>query len=172
MVNSVISSIGQGAVQGDLVNFTGTKIITGSTWPASDLALYVPFVLQRFFLALKMSCTNGTTRDSQAYLGIYDWEGNKIVDANTAQTGAASNSVLTIDITDTELAPGAYWMAMMLSGGTPGGSLTTTGPSLLSLISSGIREEATGGTLPDPMTPVDVGQQYVPYIDIHGVTTV
>lgn len=81
-------------------------------------AWYVPFVVYRPYVARKMWVTNGSgTINGNIDMGIYTSSGSRLVSmGNTAQ--ATVNFQQTLDITDTVLLPGMYYMAFSSSSAT------------------------------------------------------
>lgn len=94
-----------------------TPDVAISNVPGANTALFYPFRIFEPSTAVKMACVNGATVNGNVDLGIYDRELNKIVSTgSTAQAGA--NAIQVIDITDTLLLPGNYFMAVELSSAT------------------------------------------------------
>lgn len=90
---------------------------TATAWPSADLAIFVPFRLPAPATVYKMATGTGTGSTGNFDLGIYDSFGNKIVSAgSTAKTVASSERI--IDVTDTLLHPGLYYLAMATDGTT------------------------------------------------------
>lgn len=98
---------------------------TTPNWTANRIQ-YIPFYLGAQGTAYQMFCLNGTVAGNLD-MGIYDAAGNRVVNkGSTAMAGASQIQLL--DITDTALDPGNYWMAFWgdsgsatfrgLSGGT------------------------------------------------------
>src|SRR5262245_15809191 len=85
-----------------------------SAWPSANLALFVPFRVSAPCVAYKMSTGFGTTASGNYDLGIYDAFGNRLVSTGTQAKGASVEAIL--DITDTELGPGLYYMAQSADG--------------------------------------------------------
>lgn len=85
---------------------------------AQNQAWYIPFLIYRPYVARKMWIVNGSgTINGNMDMGIYTSGGTRIVSmGNTAQ--ATVNFVQTLDITDTLLAPGQYYMAFSSSSAT------------------------------------------------------
>jgi hypothetical protein len=125
-------------------------VFTASTaWGTANLALYVPVFLGYPATVYKMGVTNGATLGGNLQLGIYNERGEQLaVTASTAQAGISS--LQTIDITDTILTPGTYYLAMATNSTTA--TYTCAGTTLLRQEVTGVQEQTTAFTLPSPIT--------------------
>lgn len=85
-----------------------------AAWPAANLALFVPFRLAVPVTIYKMVIGAGTTATGNFDVGIYDSDGDRIVSSGTTGKGASTEHVL--DITDTQVGPGLYYLAMSADG--------------------------------------------------------
>lgn len=84
---------------------------------AANRVYYYPFRIYEPSLAVEIGFVNGATASGNLDVGIYDWEGNRIVNSgSTAQTGTSTFQVF--NITDTLLQPGRYFMAFTHSNTT------------------------------------------------------
>jgi hypothetical protein len=151
---------------------TGANALTSAgsaTWPADDLALYVPFSLNRPMLAVKVWWFNGATLGADADVGIYSFDGTRLVSAGaTAQSG--TNQIQIVDITDTRLGAGDFFMGLSLSVATATVLRSTvTGAYLLRAL--GMFEEAGANPLPATATFATLTQAYIPFFGISGVVT-
>lgn len=89
-----------------------------SAAPTSNLVTYVPFRLSRAFIVVEVSWQNGLAAgNGNAQVGIYDAAGTQIVEC-TATTTAGTGATQTIDVTDTTIGPGRYYMAFRASSAT------------------------------------------------------
>lgn len=137
----------------DIIN-----VVSGAAvWPAANLALFLAFHLEFSVLAQKMG-VQVTTQNGNLDVGIYDQKGNRIVSKGSTAVGAAGLQV--IDITDTVLGPGTYFMAMACSSGTAAFTRTTIGTAFSAI--GGIQQMATAFALPDPATFANPTQGYFP----------
>lgn len=83
-----------------------------SNWIAANVVIYVPFVIPEAAVARKMAWSNGSAVAGNVDVGIYDSAGNRLVSSgSTAQ--AVIGAVQVVDITDTLLSRGQYYMAMV-----------------------------------------------------------
>ena len=137
----------------------GSSPVSGA--PGSNLAMYIPFRLFESATAVKMTYVVGATSNGTADVGIYNNQKVRLVNSgNTAQ--GTINTIQEIDITDTLLTPGVYWMGIQLSSGT--GTMFRVGnpdEALLGLVP--MYDQAVGSTgLPNPAVWVLSTQGTVP----------
>lgn len=90
---------------------------TVSAAPGANYIVYIPFVLCEPALAVKMSYAVGATSNGNCDIGIYDELKNRLVNSGSTAQGTA-NTLQELDITDTFLQPGRYFMALTLSSAT------------------------------------------------------
>lgn len=83
----------------------------------ANRAYVTPFTLRRPVVVTKLGWINGGTAAGNVDVGIYDNNLDKIISTgSTAQSG--TNAKQTVDITDTALSPGIYYIAISASDGT------------------------------------------------------
>jgi hypothetical protein len=86
------------------------------SWGVANTAIFVPFSVEEYVTAYKISDVGGNTPAGNADGGIYNLDGTRIV--SSGSTAQGSVGVLTIlDIADTLLKPGYYLFAVASSGG-------------------------------------------------------
>jgi hypothetical protein len=132
-----------------------------AAWSAANRALFVPFRVTEVVVAYQMLFGCGTTGGGNADLGIYNSEYDRLVRASAARS--ASSEVI-VNITDTLLLPGMYFMAMAVDGTTNIVSYAGTNAEICHLL--GVRMQESAYTLPDPMVPVRTTATQVPYMGI------
>ena len=146
---------------------------TGSAaYPVANLAILIPFVLAVPFTVVKMFTLNGATVSGNLDVGIYTNEGGaspvlcKIVSmGSTIQAGVSD--IQELDIADTQLPSGSYYMALVLDN--------VTGTFFRSLIENasiaaacGVRFKTTAFPLPATITVLDDAQTH--YMPVFGLT--
>ena len=134
---------------------------TSQTYESAQRAVYFPIVIPAPCVARRVWWANGATVSGGATIevGIYASlsyaPGAKLVSGSATQ-GSASQ-VQFVDVTDTVLPPGVYWLAILSSSGTNTtflGALTNTSSD------AGERfQEASLGALPSTATPVEATVQ-------------
>lgn len=116
------------------------------TWPAQNLALYIPFRVESPVTVVKITWTNGATVNGNLDVGIYDRYGNLLVNkGSTAQSG--TSAIQTADITDTLLNPGNYFMALCSNSATATFQRWSN-PSAVYLRGCGVQQEDRGASAP------------------------
>lgn len=105
--------------QGTIMNASAMGMISlASTAPGANFVYYNPFMIYERATAVKMTYVVGATSNGNCDLGIYDARTKtRLVNSGSTAQGAI-NTLQEIDITDTILTPGRYFMALTLSSGT------------------------------------------------------
>lgn len=101
------------AIGGELnASNAGMNTALSNNWPAAaNVALFVPFGVAQAITAVKMWVQNGTAVAGNIDMGIFDAAGTMLVHkGSTAQAGISG--IQELDITDTLLAPGRYYMGI------------------------------------------------------------
>jgi hypothetical protein len=141
-----------------------------NAWPSANLAIYLPVEIYRPVTIVKMGVNNGTTVNGNFDLGLYDANGVRLVSSgSTAQSGASA--LQTVDITDTLLMPGLYYMGMASSSAT-GTYSSWTGGASVDYRQMGVAQQATAFALPNPMVPAAFAQTYLPLVTMFPRTTI
>lgn len=136
---------------------------SGAAWPEAARALFIPVRVPTGITVYKMVCGTGTGTTGNFDLGIYDAGGNKIVSTgSTAKTTASSERV--VDITDTFLGPGLYYLAMAVDDTGP---YIARSPSLSVAKLWSIYQMATAFPLPTVATFASVAVGYFPAISAY-----
>lgn len=152
---SPVSALSCGPGLKGMHNF-GTPISTA--WPAANRAILVPFRLPKTVVAYQMVAGSGATASGNFDVGIYDAAGNRIVSGGSTAKG---NSVETIvNITDTTLGPGLYYMAMSADGTNNYMAITLTNATSPKFF--GIRQASTAFVLPATVTFETIAASFVP----------
>lgn len=92
---------------------------TSSTtnWFSANSGLFVPFNIERPVLVKRMFVMNGNVLSGSVDAGIFTMGGGKII-ANGGTVQAGASLIQFLDVTDTILAPGAYYMGCSLNNTT------------------------------------------------------
>lgn len=94
--------------------------------PVANQAYYLPFVVARPFTVYRMAWISGSSAGN-VDAGVYSFSGSRLVSTgSTAMAGA--NAIQQVDVTDTDLVPSRYYLAIAFSsasasplGNSPGG---------------------------------------------------
>ena len=133
--------------------------IGAGAWPSANRAHFVPFRLPRPETVCKLACGTGTGTTGNFDLGIYDAGGNRMVSSgSTAKTTATSERI--VDVTDTLLLPGLYYLAMATDGVT---NYLALGVNAAFAKLMGAREVNTAFALPSTVT-FATNTGWVPYM--------
>jgi hypothetical protein len=149
-------------LHGQNFNLLGTA---SGTYPAADLALYVPFTATSRATVKTMWCLNGSANAGNTDIGIYDSSDglpkNRIVSITPAAQTPVSN-IQVFNITDTDIGPGLYYLAIA-STSTSAAFVRHT-PGVIILRQAGVYQEGslTAGTLPAVATPATPANAYLP----------
>lgn len=129
-----------------------------AVWPAANRAIYIPFCVEQIVTVYQMA-VEVVTQSGNLDLGLYDQDGRRLVSAGS--TAVAVTGLQIIDITDTVLEPGVYFMAMCVDNTTA--SFKRCNTDILTLQAFGVQQQAVGAvTLPDPATFANPASPYIP----------
>lgn len=127
--------------------------LASTAWPSANLAIFVPFRLAAPVIVYKMATGSGTTAAGNFDIGIYDSAGNRLVSSGTTAKGASVEHI--IDVTDTVIGPGLFYLAMSADGTNNYTMLTPSGTSPVPLQKTrlmGIVAAASSFVLPSTVT--------------------
>ncbi len=151
---SLITGVGQ---HGNPV-FSGAAI-----WPTANTAYYVAFYIDTTVTAYQMAI-QVAVQSGNLDVGIYDSLGTRLV--SKGSTAVAAAGIQVVDIADTTLTPGTYFMAMCCDNITASFRRWST-PDIQTLRCCGVQEQAVGAvTLPNPATFANPLVAYVPGLAI------
>lgn len=132
----------------------GTLLPSSATYEAAARAVYLPIVLPSVVVVRRVWWANGATTTGGATVecGIYAdsgyGPGTKLISGSATQ-GTASE-VQFVDVTDTALSPGVYWIAIVSDITTN----TTLMRATTSIYDKSVRfQEASASPLPATATP-------------------
>jgi hypothetical protein len=147
--------------------------LTSAAIFAANQAFFFPFELTDFGTAYQLLFWVGATASGNIDVGIYDASLNRIVSSGPTAQGTI-NTVQELNIANTLLKPGRYYLASAASAGTAT-VMRGQGNDENILPGSPMYEQTglTAGTLPDPCAPVisTVGSIYYIGIGIQFVPT-
>jgi hypothetical protein len=144
----------------------GTATPTSVAYPAANLAIYIPFVLERPATVYETWVETGSlTTSNGTEIGVYTTGFARLF--HTATTVAtASDTVNSSGMTDYRLDAGSYYLAF----GCDGTRAFWASALALGLYQSmGIMEQTglSGAVLPDPMVPVVYTRAYLPQFGLN-----
>jgi hypothetical protein len=132
-------------------------------WPTANKAVFVPFRLPRQYTAYKMMVGQGATAAGNFCCGIYDEWGNRLVTSGATAKAASAEAV--IDITDTEIGPGLYFMALSADGTNNYMQFSAANAGCNKAV--GMREMTTAYVLPNPATFATITSVQVPQMGVY-----
>jgi hypothetical protein len=166
---TIIETFDEQALRRVINACTTTAFSAAAVWPASNRAIYVPFVLSQPMVAKQLFWMNNTPLGSNVDIGIFDVTGARLVSSgSTAQSG--TTDLQAVNIADTELNPCVYYLGMSVNN-TTGTFFRETTPALV-LQSAGVQQQASAFALPSQATFANPAAAYVPRLGIVLVATV
>lgn len=153
-----------GTLIGSPNNFAST------TWPANNYGLFLPLRLDESITALKLGVAVGSVASGNVDLGIYDESGTLIVAKGYTAFSASFLGVTQIlDITDTRLGPGRFFLAIVCS--STGSRVRCASMGAVQAALSGVKE-VTGlsSGLPSSVTYAVTTSSLLPWIGL-SITT-
>lgn len=136
-----------------------------AAWPASSLAMYVPFSLTQSISVDSMFTSNGTTASNSIDVGLYSADGRRLASKGLAlQSGTSALQLFSFSAAII-LGPGRFYMAISMNGTS--GTLISRSPTAIFLQHMGVAQEdlsgaGTPGTLPATATFATMAQAYLP----------
>lgn len=136
---------------------------TSAVWPAANRAYYLPVVVETPCTVYKMMVFP-SVQSGNLDVGIYSEDGTRLVSKGSTAVGTAG-AIQVIDITDTPLNPGIYFLAInvdnttaaFLRGGTGGADFYR---------SCGIQQQAVGAVaLPSSTSFGNPSSAYAPLVN-------
>jgi hypothetical protein len=158
------------AIGEDFMGLQNGTPYASSTYPAASRAQAVPFEIAFPFLVRKVFWMNGTTATTDSIdVGVYTEAGTRLVSGGgTAVSGA--NATQEVDVTDTLLHPGRYWLAYAQNGVTATPMAVVSGAALFR--AAGGAQMASAYVLPTTFTPAGAASGVMPLCGIASRTLV
>jgi hypothetical protein len=144
------------------VGTSGMEGAAGAAWPATKLALYMPFYVPDEFRVQQIRIAQGLTISGNFDVGVYTADGVRLASSGlTAPTGfSATTQGVTVS---TRLGQGLYYMAMSVDNVTH--TVVRSVPTALTLQGAGCAQEdlsAGTGALPATATFAAIANAYLP----------
>lgn len=138
-----------------------------AAWGTNNKAIYIPFRTTAPLIVRQMFCFNGSTANGNVDIGVYDARFTLLVSTgSTAQAGTSALQV--IDVTDTEIGVGTFYLALALSS-TSGTIFRTSEANNAFASAFGLLQQtASAFPLPATGTPVTTTGSNRP---VFGLTT-
>lgn len=87
---------------------------SNAAWTAANRAIYVPVRVPYRVTIAKIIIGAGATASGNFDVGIYTKDGTRVVSSGSTAKGSLTEHV--VDITDTNIGPGLYYLAMAADG--------------------------------------------------------
>lgn len=152
---------------GTLILATNTSGIPATATYTANQARYCPIVIYRSCTAFRFWFRTSGVQTGNYDVGIYDENGTRLVSSGSTALPTTQNAVM-VDITDTPLTAGRYYLAHAISSGTS--SQAVGNASIVTLRSYGNVTQASALPLPATMTFGSSGESSSPImgIDVRG----
>lgn len=135
---------------------------TGSAWPASNRAIYVPVQFPADCTVFGIQALGANTTGNYD-IGLYGPDFGRLTNKGSTAMAAA---VLSHTFSDLRVYGGmTYYMALALSSSSGSVGRVATG-ALIRLTVLGVAQEASALPLPSTMTPAAPANDYVPFMTV------
>jgi len=85
-----------------------------TAWPSANLAIFIPIRVPSPVMVCKLAMGAGATAAGNFDMGIYDRFGNLLVSSGATAKSATTEQIL--DVLDTRIGPGLYYLALSADG--------------------------------------------------------
>jgi len=155
-----LESIGNGV---DSTGFVFNSIAS-AVYPTANLALFIPFSLSKSITIVKLFSYTGATKSGNIDMAIYSEDGTKLTSAAAVAQGTI-NVLQEFDITDIQIGPGTFYMAVVLDNITGtlrrATSIGNIGPAV-----HGMAQMANAYPLPVTAVFAQIAGNYIPMIGL------
>lgn len=158
--NHYISSLGLDSV-GMQATADGRGFTASTAWPTANLAIYVPFIVATPLTVDQVYLLNQVP-SGNVDVGVYEAESWKRLVSSGSVAAAGTNQE--VDVTNTLLLPGVYFMAQAVDNTTHTSGSVTPVASVAG--SWGVLQQASAFPLPSTATPARMAQAYVPFMSL------
>ena len=143
---------------------------TSTAWGTQYRAFYVPVRVPAPCIVREMAYFSGSTSAGNIDIGIYDATGTRLV--SSGSTAKASSRLVTVEVTDTTIGPGLYYLA--LNNDTTTDTFARWNYAAPEAAAYGVLTETLGAvTLPATATwAVNQTATFVPFISALLVTEI
>jgi hypothetical protein len=139
------------------------------TNPTQNAAIYVPFTVGHPIVVAQLWWQNGATANGNVDCGIFGEDGTLIVAAGATAQGTV-NVIQAVNITDTPIGPGNYWMGLSSSSATA--TFFSTNLTIELARALGLLGEASAHPLPAVATFATIAAgNWNGYLPVFGLTT-
>ncbi len=133
---------------------------SSGAWPTANKAFFLPVRIDHEIVITKFFTANGATASGNLDVGLYTLDGTRLLSTGTtAQAGTTTIQV--IDVTDTLVARGNYYLALAHSS-TAGTYIRLAPANATVLRGSGLVEQTSAFALPATATFAANSATYLP----------
>lgn len=132
-----------------------------TAWPAANRATLIPFRVPRLTIVYQAVVGCGSGAAGNFDVGVYDRFGNRLV--SSGSTAQSSSVDVTVNLTDTELGQGVYYMALSTDSTA---QMIAWPPNVYLAKMIGVRQASSVFTLPATLTFETLASAYVPNFSI------
>ena len=150
----ILTTLCMDSMGGALVSASASS--ASAAWSVANAGYFYPFRLTARATVYQLLFFVGDTSSGNIDMAIYDSQKNRIVSAGSTAMSATVNTIQELNITDTVLAAGDYWLAVAVDNttGTCFQSAIQTDEISFSRFTVYTQTGLTAAALPDPMVPV------------------
>lgn len=141
-----------------LCSFSGAG---GSAWPASNRALFSPLFVPSPVVVKRLIVMNGSPSGNMD-VGIYRDDLSRLVSSGSVANSGSASTPQVVDITDTLLTVGRYYIALVLDNTTA--TIYREASDIQQLRVLGMFQMDTAFPLPDPAVPAALATTYLPLV--------
>jgi hypothetical protein len=142
---------------GDFARVQALAAPAAAVWPSANRAIYCGVMVPEPLTIYQLG-TQVTTQSGNLDIGIYDEQGNKLVSSGSTTVAAAG--VQLVNVADTDLTPGLYFLALAVDNITA--AFLRAAPGLPSTRVALCGQEAAAFPLPASFTYAIQTAAYIP----------
>lgn len=130
-----------------------TRASASAAWPSASDPVAIPFAISEASTVFQLGWRNGSSAGSNWDIGIYTTSFVRLVSAG-ATVGSGNSAWQWVDVTDTALPIGRYYLALSVDATTANRASLFTTPALATIMAlCGVMDSTTNASpLPDPLT--------------------
>lgn len=136
-----------------------------TAWGTANLGIFVPFWCPTVFKFTVFTWRNGATISGNLDVGVYSWDGTKIITLGSTAQAAGANAIQTGTVASTTLSINKYWLGMSLSS-TTGTIYCDPAVNVGLACALGVFNQASVLPLPSTLTLVNPTSVNIPDITI------
>lgn len=136
-----------------------------TTWPAANRAIFIPFRIAAPMVVRRLGLLKGAGVSGNFDLGVYGEKGNRLVSTGSTPDTVSSNAQF-VDVNDTVLTPGLFYMAMAADNTTL--SILSGAVGTIQSMLLGMAQQSSAFPLPATATFARIASGFQPHILVEG----